>query len=520
MSRRILAVGLDGFELSLAHRYVRECAMPAFARIRDSSARFLLNHGAAKYSGLTWEHVATGQPPELNGRHSAVTFNPATYGVNQEPTWFTPFFARLSSRVVVFDPPYCDLTKAPSVRGITHWGAHDPGAPPFDRPTGLADEIKKRFGPYPAEDHIYSINWHQPEETGRAVHALTRAVQVRTQVALWLLRERLPDWDLGLVVVSEGHSAIEPLWHGVDASHRLHELPSARIAAEGLKSVYVAIDTLIDRLSGAFPDAVFMLFAMHGMGDNNADVASMVLLPELLYRHRFGGAYMRNLPWAGVTPEGAPLLAEHESWHHTMEDRIPPLQAVLASGEVVSRIEIEHVEIDWNPAARYRPFWPDMDAFALPSFYDGRVRLNLVGRERHGRVPLQGYQTTIREVAGLLSECRDLFTGEPVLEAVVEAGKPPLEIGPTEADLYIHWRGSPLALVHSRLGTIGPVPTRRTGGHTGERGFLLTRGPSIGQRDLGEASSFDVVPTMIDLLGENPATVGVTGTSLLSAILS
>ncbi len=386
---RILAIGLDGFELSLARRYMCEGVMPAFARLQERSARFLLDHGEAKYSGLTWEHVATGQPPELNGRHSAVTFDPATYAVRQEPTWFTPFFARLSSRVVMFDPPYCDIAKAPMVRGITHWGAHDPGVAPFERPAGLFDEIAQRFGPYPADDHIYSISWHQPEETRRAAEALERAVRVRAHAAQWLLAERLPDWDLALVVVSEGHSAIEPFWHGVDAGHRLHALPSAPIAASGLKSVYVAIDALIDELSGAFPDADLMLFAMHGMGDNNADVASMALLPEALYRHRFHRSYMRDLPWAGSTVEGAPLLAEHESWHQVMEDRIPALPVVMAAGDVVTPIDIEHVSIDWNPASRYRPFWPDMDAFALPSFYDGRVRMNLRDRERYGRVPLE-----------------------------------------------------------------------------------------------------------------------------------
>ena len=45
----------------------------------------------------------------------------------------------------------------------------------------------------------------------------------------WLLGERLPDWALALVIVSEAHSAIEGLWHGVDATrHPLHGLPSAR----------------------------------------------------------------------------------------------------------------------------------------------------------------------------------------------------------------------------------------------------------------------------------------------------
>ena len=36
-----------------------------------------------------------------------------------------------------------------------------------------------------------------------------------------------------------------------------------------------------------------------------------------------------------------------------------------------------HAPLEWMPATRYRALWPTMRAFALPSFYDGRVRLNL-----------------------------------------------------------------------------------------------------------------------------------------------
>ena len=65
--------------------------------------------------------------------------------------------------------------------------------------------------------------------------ALVRAVDVRAAVGSWLLAERLPEWDLALVVVSELHSALEGLWHGVDPSHPLHALPSAGPARDGVE---------------------------------------------------------------------------------------------------------------------------------------------------------------------------------------------------------------------------------------------------------------------------------------------
>jgi arylsulfatase A-like enzyme len=68
--------------------------------------------------------------------------------------------------------------------------------------------------------------------------------------------------------------------------------------------------------------------------------------------------------------------------------------------------------------------------------------------------------------------------------------------------------------VHPDHGTIGPVPYRRTGGHTGGYGFATLRGPGFSPSDNGLRSAYDVVPTLIDLLGEEPIG-GLSGTTLL-----
>ena len=74
--RRVLMVGLDGFDICLAERFLDEGALPNFARLRDRSMRFDLDHGVDKYSGLAWEHVSAGQAPNDGARWSAVTFDP------------------------------------------------------------------------------------------------------------------------------------------------------------------------------------------------------------------------------------------------------------------------------------------------------------------------------------------------------------------------------------------------------------------------------------------------------------
>ena len=144
-----------------------------------------------------------------------------------------------------------------------------------------------------------------------------------------------------------------------------------------------------------------------------------------------------------------------------------------------------------------------MRAFAFPSFYDGQVRINLKGREASGQVDPADYESACDEVESLLAECRDPLTGRPVA-ASVERLAAPLARGPSEADMIILWQGAPLGFDHPRLGRIGPLPYRRPGGHTGDRGYACIAGPGIARRDLGTRSAFDIVPTVIDLLGAGP----------------
>jgi predicted AlkP superfamily phosphohydrolase/phosphomutase len=157
-----------------------------------------------------------------------------------------------------------------------------------------------------------------------------------------------------------------------------------------------------------------------------------------------------------------------------------------------------------------------MRAFALPSFYDGRIRINLRGRERHGVVEPSRYEETCRELEALLRECRDPRTGEPAVEAIDRAWtRDPLGLTGSEADLLVVWRGVAAALEHPRLGLVGPVPLRRTGGHTGPHGMAYIAGPGVEPGARGVRSSFDVVPTIVELLGL-PRPARMSGTSLLS----
>lgn len=505
--------------------------MPALAALRGRAARFLLDHGAAQFTGLGWEHVASGLSPEAGRRWGAVEFDPATYRAWYEGARFVPWWAPLDRKVVVFDTPYVDLRRARNTRGIVAWGAHDPGTLTATRPRDLLADFHERFGSYPAE-WTYGLPWPSPKKTEEMGRALTSALERRADAARWLATQRLPDWDFFFAVAGEVHGAIEGLWHGVDPSHPLHRHPSARASATALIDIHRALDGMVEEIVRSAGDAAVVAFTMGGMGPNRSDAQSMVLLAELLYRHAFGRPLLTVPPEWTRAPDQVPILAPDETWDgasSTWVPRRPPERARLSAVMDASleswprlRAGLKGVHaamtawraagdstsrqlLDWQPATRYAEYWPQMPAFALPSFYDGRIRINLKGRERNGIVEPSRYETTCREIEAMVRECRTPGTGESAVVTVERAStRDPLALEGSEADVVIVWRDVAGALEHPRLGLVGPVALRRTGGHTGRHGMAYIVAPGFRPGEHGVRSSFDIAPTLVQLLGCAP----------------
>ena len=181
-------------------------------------------------------------------------------------------------------------------------------------------------------------------------------------------------------------------------------------------------------------------------------------------------------------------------------------------------IGVPRSSITWQQPCWYQDQWPEMRFFALPTFYDGRVRLNVAGRESRGRVSVDSYVAVCEEVERHLRACRDARTGREVVADVrrLRCDDPMAEDGP-DADLEIIFSGATDAWVHPDLGMLGPVPFRRTGSHS-SRGFAMIAGPGVNASDLGTHSAFDVTPTVLSLLhGKVPPGAAFDGTALMDA---
>jgi predicted AlkP superfamily phosphohydrolase/phosphomutase len=506
MGPRVVAIGLDGMDIGLVDRFIAAGRLPALAQLRARSARCLLDHGAAARTGLAWEHFASGLTPEAAGRSSAVELDPRTYEVWQEGTKCRPFFASTGRSVLVFDPPYTDIADAPDVSGIVGWGAHDPGLGGTSIRLPGFDAVPE---PYPAARWMYATPWSSPNDTEDMRRALLDALAARTRTARWLL-DHAPPWELGIFVTGECHTAAEAFWYGLDPTHPLADHPSAPAAADAISAVYDAVDRFVAELLDVTDPDVVVAFSMGGMGTNTSDASSMALLPELLYRWATGETLLSVPESWRARPDAVPWLAEGASWDGESRTWFPSgTRSFTARARDARRrrrvarrsASVQgYLPLDWNPAARYREHWPSMRAFALPSFYDGRIRVNLAGRESRGTVALDDHQRLCDEVEALVRSCIDPRTGTAFVRDV-ERTTDPMCLRPCDADITIVWEREAFAFVHPTLGLIGPVPPRRTGGHTGPYGFAYIDGRDAEPGDHGVRSAFDVAPTLLSLLG-------------------
>lgn len=410
-------------------------------------------------------------------------------------------------RSVVFDVPYFDLNRSPGVRGIVGWGSHDAGTALIANPASLLDEITARFGSYPAMAWMYACPAYSAEGCEQMGKVLVEGIELRRRVALWLLSQTVQDCDLFYLAIGEVHAAIEGLWHGIDPLHPLHNHQSAPFAAKALYDVYEAVDRLIGDLNHAQKNAPTFVFAPGGMGINDSDLQSMVLLPELLFRHAFGRALIQVPDLWQDTRNRILRKRPDQSWSAAINAcyRNPQQQRLTLLARVRRRISAlkrsTQSNLNWHPATFYARYWPNMPAFGLPSFFDGRIRINLVGRERHGLVTPQKYAYVCDEIEALLRGCRDPRTGNPAVTSILRPHiDNPMHLNDSDADMTVVWQDCIDAFDHPIHGTIGPVPFRRTGGHTGRYGMALIANSNIAPGQYGVRSSHDVLPTLADLL--------------------
>ena len=522
----VVAIGLDATDPVLLERWIGEGHLPNLARFRDAGAYARLTtfpYCRAEASNTTF---LTGCRPDKHGYWSPFRYHPE-YRVEQTPypfDRFQPFYGvGANYRVCVFDMPQSKLSDDVNGIQILGWGAHSPRCPSHSSPPALYDEIVRTHGTHPTykKDDVHSMG--DAAAMRRLKEGLETGIQKRIAICRDLLsRER---WDLFLTYFSELHSGQHYFWHLSQPDHPLHSV-YATPGEDPLLDLFKAVDRAIGEIvAAAPPGATVMIFSDHGMESNTTDIPSMVFLPELLYRLSFPGKYGLAKGRPGTTPPPVLEPKPNRSWRTTLYDlkydRNPITRWLRrnTNGEwfhyaVEKRLGLDGVPLSPDdcplgaqPPMWYSPAWPGMRAFALPSFSEGYVRLNVEGREAAGIVSPADYDRVWNEVREELEQLRDARTGRPLVTDVLRTRTDAFTATrdgerPSDADMIVMWSNTPCDVVdHPRAGRIGPVPFKRSGSHV-HRGFFMARGVDIapGTR-LSEKHALDLAPTILAEMG-------------------
>jgi predicted AlkP superfamily phosphohydrolase/phosphomutase len=522
----VVAIGLDAADPVLLERYMKEGHLPNLSavRARGSYARLTtFEYCRAEASNTTF---LTGCSPAKHGYWSPFRFH-RNYKVETTPYEFAdykPFYGLGPDyRVAVFDMPQSKLTDTLNGIQILGWGAHSPRCPSHSSPAELFAEIVAKHGEHPTlrKDDVHSMG--DRESIQKLKLGLETGIERRAGACVDLLTRE--PWDLFLTYFSEIHSGQHYFWHLSHPDHPLYRYfgePGRDPLLELVQSVDRAVGRIVDAMS---PDARIIIFSDHGMESNTTDIPSTVFLPELLFRLAFPGKFGLAKGEPGTTPPPVIRPDASRSWRSTLYglkyDRNPVtrwLRQHMPTDRFHYGIEKrfgmnsvplcpDDCPLGSQPPMWYHPAWPAMKAFALPSFSEGYVRLNVQGREEHGVVHRADYDAVCNEISTELLRLTDARTGKPAVKQVVRARvgpDGPATDGerPSDADLIVIWDGVPIDVVdHPTAGRIGPVPFKRSGSHV-HRGFLMAAGPGIAAgAQLPEGHALDIPPTVLTLLG-------------------
>jgi hypothetical protein len=442
---------------------------------------------------------------------------------------FPPFFAlKAPHRVVAFDVPQVRLADTINGFQVQAWGAHSPQVPSGSIPDYLFQEIVDSHGVHPGLHKDYAVCLDL-KGTLRLEERFKTGIARRSAICQDLMTR--DSWDLFLTVFSELHAGGHVFWHLSQPEHPLYEAFKDQVAHDPLLEIFQAIDQAIGEIVASAPaDARVIIFSAHGMGPATIDLPSFVFLPELLYRFSFPGKWALG---TGERTASLPPMVTKMQWNfwerHIWGTQYDPnpvtrflrrktptrlfrlierwIDSNPASG-LISPLQLMRQGdrvVPWNPAQWYKPLWPTMKAFAIPSFAEGYIRINLKGREPQGIVTPANYHAVCDELCHKLYNLKDSRKGIPMVSRVVRTRENPLDRNPKlpDADLIVVWQDDfATDVVESpEYGQIGPFPPYRAGSHRSE-GLILATGPDIpASTHLVDGHVLDLAPTILQLAG-------------------
>jgi predicted AlkP superfamily phosphohydrolase/phosphomutase len=495
---RQLLIGLDAMEWSLVQQWAKTGLLPTFQRLIEQGARVELASTAAQLPDTVWSSIYSGLSPGHFAKYFYVQYDAASGDLrmmDDDSIGATPFWHYLCEagrRVCVLDVPKFPISRMAGVY-LANWGSHATKTRRASHPAGLLREIDERFGPHPVGecDAVDST----PQALRQLRAKILDGVRVRGELYRFLMARE--DWDVFFAGFSETHCAGHHFWQFLDPSHRGYDPADRQGLRDTLQCVYQAIDREIGELielAGA--GTRFLVFSGHGMGPM---WHASWNLQEILDTLGFGKAGAARVSASTSKEAGA------NPWR--LLKMALPGKVQYAVKAMLPRALQNELIFRWYAGSRD---WAGRRAIAVPNNDSvGAIRILVQGRDRHGSVATGAeYQDLCENIAAALQELRDVGTGRKVVLQVSFLHREfPGPFAQGLPDLAVLWDQS-FAWDEIASPALGRLKIRmqdsRSGGHT-PRGFLLASGygESCGQ-DLGEATLYDLAPTVLRAAGVDP----------------
>lgn len=520
---RVLAIGIDGPTNDLFEDWIEQGLLPNLKKLKEQSQFGHVVHDKLHSNQNSWLPFLTGISIEKLD-YWLSNYNPGNYHNHNNCLYnlhdYPPFYSLDDVKVVMFDLPVAISEQVNGVQ-VVGWASELNETYSDSRPEELISKIEDIYGTDPKQEGAiafyndregrYGKSYRVPsaydlKELNVFKEKIVQSTQTRRRICEDLMNQY--DWDLFITAFSEIHVAGHTLWH-MSQEHPIQGLRE-QLDSDLLFEVYQSVDVEIGKLvESCQDDTTVVFYTIDSVVSDGLENPRSVFLPELLYRWSFPGKAALAPGVAGdEVPEPGLNFLEH--WKH----EVWKLRTSEGDAELQSPLEQEGLNdtFSWQPTNWYKPLWPKMKAFALPSVADGSIRLNVKGREQGGIIEIEHYDAVCDEITQMLEQVIDARTGKKIVSNVLRVKQDPFENDTKQspADLIVLFREElPSDTVDSpTLGRIGPIPFFRPGGHqkqgsTIKNCFMIRTAESENRLVSSHGQLEDIPATIAALLGKS-----------------
>lgn len=375
-SRQVLFLILDAAEASLLRRWATGGHLPVLSTFLDNSLSGPVATVPGVFSVGTWFSLATGMTPPHHRRCSWLRFDPQSYTLDRPDPGDMPYSSfwqmldQVGCRVGVIDYPRLPLLKMERGVQVVDWYPHDVV---YDATRTSPESFSKtHLARHPADPCEGNC-----DRWGGGAQALTQAMLSRIDAKCDLVTTLLGDqsWDQFTVSFGEAHCIGHRCWHlqSVASESTPHDSPLSQ--HDPVVCVYRALDSAIGRILDVVDaDTTVVLLANPGM----------------------------EASWHAYGIARRALRALNAGMPHGIESRA---EADSGLDEAALRRATER-------------------SFEYP-IGNGHfaIRLNLVGREKHGRIhPGVEAEAYLRELSVEMMALPGP-DGEPLFDEIVQTSR-------------------------------------------------------------------------------------------------